>query len=101
MEDYEEQEIENFMEELGVYDGAIEPSDPRWSTPLNSHVHAYLIKWQTSSHPLYFGLGNTPLKEHPWLRPILILIHMRLLPWQFVHRPNFSTAHAHIDRRRE
>ena len=44
MEDYEEQEIENFMEELGVYDGVIEPSDPRWSTPLGSHVHAYLIR---------------------------------------------------------
>jgi len=44
VEDYKEQEIENFMEELGVYDGTIETSDPRWSTPLGSHVHAYLIR---------------------------------------------------------
>ncbi|KAF8797789.1 hypothetical protein BYT27DRAFT_7203982 [Phlegmacium glaucopus] len=44
MEDYREQEIENFMEELGVYDGEIDPSDPRWLTPLGSHVHAYLVR---------------------------------------------------------
>jgi hypothetical protein len=44
MEDYEEQEIENLMEELGVYNGAIETSDPKWSTPLGSHIHAYLIR---------------------------------------------------------
>ncbi|KAF8524097.1 hypothetical protein BU17DRAFT_63456 [Hysterangium stoloniferum] len=44
MEDYHEQEIENFMEELGVYDGEIDTGDPRWSTPLGSHVHAYLIR---------------------------------------------------------
>ena len=44
MEDYREQEIENFMEELGVYDGEINTGDPRWSTPLGSHVHAYLIR---------------------------------------------------------
>ena len=44
MEDYEEQEIENVMEELGVYDGAIETSDSRWSTPLGSHVHGYLLR---------------------------------------------------------
>lgn len=44
MEDYKEQEIENFMEELGVYDGEINTGDPRWSTPLGSHVHAYLIR---------------------------------------------------------
>jgi len=43
MEDYREQEIENFMEELGVYDNEIDTSDPRWSTPLGSHVHAYLV----------------------------------------------------------
>ena len=44
MEDYKEQEIENFMEELGVYDGEINIGDSRWSTPLGSHVHAYLIR---------------------------------------------------------
>ena len=58
MEDYQEQEIENFMEELGVYDGEIDPDDPRWSTPLGSHVHAYLMlirqKWQNSKSFLYF-----------------------------------------------
>jgi hypothetical protein len=44
-EDYEEQEIENFMEELGYYDGEmVNTNDPRWSTPLGLHVHAYLIR---------------------------------------------------------
>ncbi|KAF8525469.1 hypothetical protein BU17DRAFT_62622 [Hysterangium stoloniferum] len=44
MEDYHEQEIENFMEELGIYNGEIDTGDTRWSTPLGSHVHAYLIR---------------------------------------------------------
>ena len=44
MEDYQEQEIENFMEELGVYNNEIDTSDPRWSTPLGSHVHAFLVR---------------------------------------------------------
>ena len=43
-EDYKDQEIENFMEELGVFDDEIDTSDPRWSTPLGSHVHAYLVR---------------------------------------------------------
>jgi len=45
MEDYKDQEIENFMEELGIYDGKIETSDPRWSSLLGLQVHAYLL-WQ-------------------------------------------------------
>ena len=44
MEDYREQEIENFMEELGVFDGEIDTDNPGWSTPLGSHVHAYLLR---------------------------------------------------------
>ena len=44
LDDYKEQEIENFMEELGVFDDEIDTSDPGWSTPLGSHVHAYLIR---------------------------------------------------------
>jgi hypothetical protein len=44
MEDYREQEIDLFMEELGVYDNEINPDDPGWSTPLGSYVHAYLIR---------------------------------------------------------
>jgi len=58
MEDYEEQEIENFMEELGVYDNEINDGDPRWSTTLGSHVHAYLVRQQMAdrvSHRLYLG----------------------------------------------
>src|SRR6266478_505072 len=42
-EDYEEQEIENFMEELGVYDGEIDATDPQWGTPLGVEVHSHLI----------------------------------------------------------
>ena len=44
MEDYREQEIEHFMEELGVFDGEIDNGNPGWSTPLGSHVHAYLLR---------------------------------------------------------
>ena len=45
MEDYhEEQEIESFIEELGVNE--IDPDDPGWSTPLSlgSRVHAHLVR---------------------------------------------------------
>lgn len=52
MEDYKEQEIENFMEELGVYDGEINTGDPRWSTPLGSHVHAYLIRQKMTDYEM-------------------------------------------------
>jgi hypothetical protein len=32
------------MDELGVYDNEIDPSDSGWSTPLGVHVNAYLIR---------------------------------------------------------
>jgi hypothetical protein len=65
MEDYREQEIENFMEELGVYDNEIDPDNPRWSTPLGSHVHAYLIrqKMAVSHLTLCIFFFNTTLKS--------------------------------------
>lgn len=44
LRDYGDQEIEGFMDELGVYDNEIDPSDSRWSTPLGVHVNAYLIR---------------------------------------------------------
>jgi hypothetical protein len=67
MEDYQEQEIENFMEELGVYDNEIDTSDPRWSTPLGSHVHAFLVRQKMAERVILWslGLGNTSLMEHP------------------------------------
>ena len=43
-EDYKAQEIENFMEELGVFDNEIDLRDPGWSTPLGIEVHAQLIR---------------------------------------------------------
>lgn len=52
MEDYGDQEIEIFMEELGVYDNEINHSDPRWSTPLGSHVHAYLVRQKIADNDL-------------------------------------------------
>ena len=67
LEDYEDQEIGIFMEELGVFDDEIDTSDPRWSTPLGSHVHAYLImqKMREQSVILYLlCLRNTPLKGY-------------------------------------
>ena len=57
MEDYEGQEIENFMEELGVYNNAMETSDARWSTPLGSHVHAYLIRRKMEDESVVFGIS--------------------------------------------
>jgi len=52
MEDYGDQEIDIFMEELGVYDNEINPSDPGWSTPLGSHVHAYLLRQKMAENDL-------------------------------------------------
>jgi hypothetical protein len=43
-EDYEDQEIDLFMEELGVYDDEMDTTDPRWMTPLGVEVYAYLIR---------------------------------------------------------
>ncbi len=43
-EDYEEQEIENFLAIMMVKWWILISNDPRWSTPLGLHVHAYLIR---------------------------------------------------------
>ena len=42
--DYMDQEIDTFMEELGVYDDEMDTTDPRWATPLGIEVYAYLIR---------------------------------------------------------
>jgi hypothetical protein len=41
-EDYEDQEIDNFMRELGVFDGEIDSEDAGWSTPLGIQVLSHL-----------------------------------------------------------
>ena len=43
-DDFQEQEINMFMEELDIYDDAIDYSDPRWLTPLGTEVHRYLVR---------------------------------------------------------
>jgi len=43
-EDYEEQEIDHFMEDLGIYDDEVDFSDPRWSTSLGREVHSFLVR---------------------------------------------------------
>jgi hypothetical protein len=43
-EDYEDPEIDRFMEELGAYDNKIDTTDPRWTSPPGIEVYAYLIK---------------------------------------------------------
>jgi hypothetical protein len=43
-DDYARDEIDNFMEELGVYDNEMDTTDPRWLTPLGIEVYAYLIR---------------------------------------------------------
>ncbi|KAF8798357.1 hypothetical protein BYT27DRAFT_7123584 [Phlegmacium glaucopus] len=43
-EDYKDQEIDLFMEELGVYDDEMDTTDPRWMTPLGIEVYTYLIR---------------------------------------------------------
>jgi hypothetical protein len=55
-EDYREQEIDNFMEELGVYDNEIDTSDPGWSTPLGYHVHAYLVRRKMAEQVILYLL---------------------------------------------
>ena len=52
-EDYEEQEIENFMDELGVYDGEMDTADPRWQTPLGSEVYAHLIRQKLAEYVFF------------------------------------------------
>jgi hypothetical protein len=43
--DYARGEIDDFMEDLGVYDDdEMDTTDPRWSTPLGIEVYAYLIR---------------------------------------------------------
>jgi len=53
-EDYEEQEIKNFMEELGVFDDAVDTSDPRWKSPLGVEVHSHLIRQKLAECVLLF-----------------------------------------------
>jgi hypothetical protein len=43
-EDYGEQEIDNFIQYLGVYDGEIDSTDPRWYTRLGVQVYYHLIR---------------------------------------------------------
>jgi len=52
-EDYEEQEISCFMEELGIYDDEMDPTDPRWTTPLGIEVHAYLLRQKLAECVLF------------------------------------------------
>jgi hypothetical protein len=54
-EDYEEQEIDHFMEDLGIYDGEVDNSDPRWSTPLGMEVHNFLIRDKLAMWGLFFS----------------------------------------------
>lgn len=43
-EDYYEQEIDDFMEDLGVFNDKMDITDPRWASPLGTEVYAYLIR---------------------------------------------------------
>ena len=44
-EDYEEGEINQFMDELGVFDeDGIDSTHPGWQTPLGREVHAWLLR---------------------------------------------------------
>jgi len=52
-EDYEEQELGSFLEEVGFYDDEMDDSNPKWSTSLGILVRAHLIRermahWQGS-----------------------------------------------------
>ena len=42
--EYQDQEIDAFMDDLGIYDDEIDYSDPRWLTPLGMEVHSYLVR---------------------------------------------------------
>ena len=53
-EDYEEQEIKNFMEELGIYDSEMDTTDPRWRTPLGIEVYAHLIRQKLAEYVPFF-----------------------------------------------
>jgi len=49
-EDYHEQEIDDFMEELGVFDGETDPTDSRWTSPLGTEVYSYLIRQKLAEY---------------------------------------------------
>jgi hypothetical protein len=46
--DYTGEDIDGFMEEVGVFQDEIDSADPRWSTPLGIEVYAYLIRKKMS-----------------------------------------------------
>ena len=43
-DDYKEQEIDEFMEDLGIYDDEINYSDARWLISPGMEVHSYLVR---------------------------------------------------------
>lgn len=73
-EDYREQEIENVMEELGIFDNEMDTGDPRWLTPARfacpclPHIRQKMA--EQFSHPFvifFLVWENTLLKEHRWV----------------------------------
>jgi hypothetical protein len=48
-EDYAEQEIEQFMEELGMYGNTMDFSHPDWKTPLGREVYAAYVRERDSN----------------------------------------------------
>ena len=52
------------MDELGIFDYAMNYSDPRWSTPLGMEVHSYLIR-QSFCRSSYFFLASRYLNSKP------------------------------------
>jgi len=49
-EDYYDQEIDIFMEELGVFDDEMDPTDPRWESPLGKEVYSYLLRQKLAEY---------------------------------------------------
>ena len=51
-EDYYEQDIEIFMDDLGVCDDEIDYTDPRWESPLGKEVYSYLLRQKLAGYVL-------------------------------------------------
>jgi hypothetical protein len=53
-DDYNQQDIDGFMDELGVFDNDINTADPRWETPLCREVYSYLLREKLEKCVLVF-----------------------------------------------
>jgi hypothetical protein len=55
-EDYSQDDIDDFMDELGVFDGEMDSRDVRWTTLLGIEVHSYLLRERLGCVPYLYTM---------------------------------------------